>query len=653
MKDSCKNHFALIATILLCLLQAAGYAQNHAELNQLYAKLAASKADTTRVNILHDLCWQYVDIKQDSARYYNQQLKALSSQLDFASGMADALYLDGLICYYHSGIDSAELLYREALQLYEKAGRPDQSDNVWQAIGLVYRIRGEHQKSLGYFQKAIAVSRQYGHKARIARTLPKVANVYLVMNQFDKAIETYQQAREMYFEVKDTNSAIEALASIGYTYQSMKRYDTAIAIFRLAIKEFSKAQYFTYVPVAYTEIGKSFLLKENYDSALAYFKKAEQWYNRNDMQSHQDAQNNYMGETLVKLKRFSEAKPYLDKGLKLAEAEKDIQMTGEACWGLYEYYNAQGDYKNALVWHEKYADAKDSGERRMHFAQLADMTTKYETAKKDQQIAEQHVEINRKKYWLFSSFTLLFLSSLLAYNYYRRFKLKKEKQLQLEVMRQQDMAIKAVLEAEEKERKRIAGELHDGVGQMMSAARMNLSAFEYEIDNRDDDKKQKFEKIISLVDESCREVRTVSHNMMPNALLKSGLANAVRDFVEKIDGRVIKVDLYSEGLNERLDSNIETVLYRVIQECVNNVIKHSHADHLDISLVKQGGSITITIEDNGKGFDTSQAGNFEGIGLKNILTRIQYLKGEVEFNSEPGRGTFIAIYVPVQNNKNI
>ncbi|MBK8496251.1 MAG: hypothetical protein IPL50_15500 [Chitinophagaceae bacterium] len=114
--------------------------------------------------------------------------------------------------------------------------------------------------------------------------------------------------------------------------------------------------------------------------------------------------------------------------------------------------------------------------------------------------------------------------------------------------------------------------------------------------------KLKFEKLIGLVDESCREIRSVSHQMMPNALLKSGLASAVREFLDKNDNRIIKINLHTEGLQERMDDNTETVLYRVIQECVNNVIKHSGANNLDISLIRDGDGIAATIEDNGRGF---------------------------------------------------
>ena len=121
------------------------------------------------------------------------------------------------------------------------------------------------------------------------------------------------------------------------------------------------------------------------------------------------------------------------------------------------------------------------------------------------------------------------------------------------------------------------------------------------------------------------------------------------DFIGKIDDSLIKVNLVTYGLNERLDANIETVLYRVIQESVNNVIKHSQANQLDIQISIEDKEITVTIEDNGKGFDVSNKDNFDGIGLKNIITRIEFLKGSVEWDSSPGNGTLVAIHIPVLN----
>ena len=142
---------------------------------------------------------------------------------------------------------------------------------------------------------------------------------------------------------------------------------------------------------------------------------------------------------------------------------------------------------------------------------------------------------------------------------------------------------------------------------MMSAAKMNLSAIENSISFSSEEQKTNFDKVVTLIDDSCKEVRNVSHNMMPNALIKSGLASAVREFTDKINKNSLVINLSTEGLDQRFDANTETVLYRIIQECVNNVIKHAQTSELDISLIKDEEGISATIEDNGRGLCSSRS----------------------------------------------
>jgi signal transduction histidine kinase len=155
-----------------------------------------------------------------------------------------------------------------------------------------------------------------------------------------------------------------------------------------------------------------------------------------------------------------------------------------------------------------------------------------------------------------------------------------------------------------------------------------------------------FNKTLELVKESCNEVRQVSHNMMPNALLRKGLVNAVREFISQLNTGKLSIHLATEELKNPLPSHVETILYRVIQESVNNVVKHAQASVLDISINQDGAGIDVMIEDNGKGFDPSISRPTDGIGLQNISSRIQYLKGTVEWDSAPGRGTLVAIHIP-------
>jgi len=314
-------------------------------------------------------------------------------------------------------------------------------------------------------------------------------------------------------------------------------------------------------------------------------------------------------------------------------------------------YEASGNFKKAAAVYKTMNDLKDKLYENANPQAVAEIQTKYETEKKEKQIQQQQFAIARHNYWLVGIIVLLLLGGLLVYTLYHRYQLKQESRLKNEILHQQQIATKAVLEAEERERQRIAQDLHDGIGQMMSAAKMNLSAIENEIPFKHEDQKLKFDKIIGLVDESCKEVRAVSHHMMPH-VLKSGLGTALRAFIDKVDNNVLKIDLYYSGLQERLDTNVETILYRVIQECVNNVIKHAAASHLTISLIKDADGLSATIEDNGIGVNTNKKNGDGVIGLKNIRTRIEYLKGSVDFDTRPGNGTLVAIHVPLLTCKN-
>ena len=323
----------------------------------------------------------------------------------------------------------------------------------------------------------------------------------------------------------------------------------------------------------------------------------------------------------------------------------EINQTYLALSSSYESLNKDDE---ALSMFKFYASTKDSLFTDDLSQKFAELETRYETLEKEKEIQRQQYVIEKKNYWIAGIALSLALLSLLAVSYYSRYKIKQEARMKQAVLEQQQLAASAVMKAEEKERQRIAKDLHDGVGQMMSAAKMNLSAFENELQFSNTEQKLSFERIIGLVDESCKEVRTVSHQMMPNMLLKSGLGKAVAEFLDKIDQKVIKVNLHVEGLQERLNEDVEIVLYRVLQECVNNVIKHSGASQLDIALIKDKDGISATIEDNGKGFDPQQLGEESGIGLKNMKARIDYLNGSIDFDSSPGKGTLVAIHLPFE-----
>lgn len=211
----------------------------------------------------------------------------------------------------------------------------------------------------------------------------------------------------------------------------------------------------------------------------------------------------------------------------------------------------------------------------------------------------------------------------------------------------QQQRTEAILEAEDRERLRIARDLHDGIGQMLAAARMALGNFlaKKKVENKH------IQNSLDLLEESIKEIREISHNMMPGALTKLGLSTALKQFVNKINALgVLQIELQIIGIKERLNEKIETMLYRVVQEILSNIIRHAEATKVSIELVKHESELVLVIEDNGKGFDTNASKN-HGIGIKNVATRVEYLNGSVNFDSAIGRGTSVIVEIPLINSK--
>lgn len=353
-----------------------------------------------------------------------------------------------------------------------------------------------------------------------------------------------------------------------------------------------------------------------------------------------------LGTAMSEKGDYDKAATYLEKSNRVAEKVKYTELEANNYSELSNVAQRRGDMEKAFEYYNKWNRYRDSLFNLERNKELQRLNSQFESERKEQQINDQKQRIRLQNLLFIGLGSLILLAVLLVFSSYKRYRLKKETQLQSEIMKQQDLKVKAVMEAEENERQRIAQDLHDGIGQMMSAAKMNLSAFESQMEDFKPEQKGNLEKIISLVDDSCRELRTVSHIMMPNALLKNNLATAIKDFVSKLSGRELEVHVYTEGLEQRFDSNFETMFYRVVQECVHNAVKHASATTLDISIARDKDGINGTIEDNGKGFDIHSEA-FDGIGLKNIRTRIAYLKGSVDFDSSPGRGTVVAFHVPL------
>lgn len=526
-----------------------------------------------------------------------------------------------------------------------------QKDSIGYAVfvrlkGLAHNSIGNRDSAVYFYYNAIDILERAKSDKELAAAYNDVARQNRKIKNLDRALFYYDKAMEIYKRIKDDEGLGTIYNESGVVFEYKENYEEALKRYNASLEIRKKMNDSVGMGYALSFIGGVYLLQKKYGLSEQY--TIDALTIRKKMNDSFALALSYfdLASIYKEQKKDDLAKANFTTAFVYAKAIHYTDLQSQTLLELSNIYSNSNNFKDAFFSYKEYTQLRDSLFGIEKTKQIEELSTKYETEKKQLQIKEQEFAITKRNYWIAGIITTFLGISLLGFSYYRRYKLNKEKQLQEEVFKQQELATKAVIAAEENERKRIASDLHDGVGQMMSAAKMNLSSMEAEIPFANEEQRNVYKKVLSLVDDSCKEVRTVSHNMMPNALLKSGLATAVREFLYQIDSRVIKIDLYTEGLSEKIDTNTETVLYRVIQECVNNVIKHANANHLDISLVKDEDGIAVTIEDNGKGFDSNNKNNFNGIGLKNIQTRIQYLQGTVEWNSAIGKGTLVAIHIP-------
>lgn len=516
-----------------------------------------------------------------------------------------------------------------------------------------YFMKGNYALSLEYTLKALKLAEKGDCKEKALAYL-KVGRAYYFLQQKETAIQYFRAI----VALPESCGDIDTFRRTGYRFMGAVYYelqipDTALALMKRAESMLLNTDNYAELSGLYATLGEMYpdrvIQKKYFDLALEYAVKS------GDTAKMAFA-NVKQGVMANRDNNCKEGEMYFARAL---QQYKQVGMKEGEMYGLRMLawtYALCGKATAAFTLMEQRQQMRDSIFKEETAEQTAYFRTLYESEKKDRENAVLAQENTQKKLeiahaiknrrLLVSGFLIAILIMLVAFvAIYSRYRLKRQKETDRQITEQQQLSFAAVIAAEENERKRIAGDLHDGIGQTMSAAKINLSRMAAELPFENEQQRLAFDKITALVDEGCRELRTVSHNMMPNALLKSGLASAIRNFINQIDHRVISVDFYTEGLETSLNTNNEVVLYRVIQECVNNVIKHAQADKLDISLIRDEEGISVTIEDNGVGFEPGKAMAAAGIGLNNVRSRIDYLKGTVEWDTAPGKGTAVIIYI--------
>ena len=634
--------------ILLLMSLALRANSQHRPIDSLSA-IAQNTTGTKQVEAYVSLVAFTRNSDPDTAIFFAKKAYAIAEESENAYSKMIAYNAMGSILHVRGNYDLSLKYYRQALEIAEIEKNDSLKASALTGIGASLWQQGKHAEALEQHFKSLRIRERVNDTKGIIIAKNSIGMVYQSQEKLPLAEKYVSEALELLKTYNDPTLRINTMHTLANIYGMQGKIKEAFAIDQQGLELAEKTNSELAKSLFYDNMGNCYLYGNppNYPKAIEFFTKTLKIDSAFDNKKQMSDSYVNLGDVFFQQKKYAEAIPYLQRCIVLADESGYAQGKLKALQMLSTAYQQSGQLNEAYLSLKNAMRAKDSLVNTNSENRIAEMQTLYETEKKQQQINLQHEQLSKKNFILAGTIILFLLLGLLALSGWLRYRLKQKAKLQNEIIRHQELSTKAVIKAEEDERQRIARDLHDGVGQMMSATKMNLSALELDIKFETKEQQVSFEKIIDLVDDSCKEIRSVSHNMMPNALLKKNLSSAIRDFIDKMDKKSLEVHLYMEGLDEKLDSNIETVLYRVIQECVNNVIKHAEATTLDISVVRDSNSISATIEDNGKGFDINDQEKIEGIGLKNILTRVNYLKGTIDFDSAPGRGTLVALHIPL------
>lgn len=607
-----------------------------------------------KATILNTLSWEYKSTNLDSCRLFAQSALVEAEKLSESKAQAIGAAYNSLANFFEAAgkMDSSEFYGLAALKVNMEVGDSIGIANAMNSLGIIYDLIDSNEKSLDYYLKALRIYERHSDDPfKVAMVNSNIGIVLKKLKEFDQAVKYYENARIIYERENSDFGKTVTEGNIGAIFINLGKYEKAVSYSEKARDGYSALGYHRYIPYSIHNIAIAL-------DSLHLYNEAERNYNES-IEKHLQfgnrfevaAAQNALASMLIKQARHQEAKIQAQEALSNAIKVKSYRFAAISKKTLAKAEAGLGNYKSAMRLFSQYVVSQDSLHEVEKTEQIFELQTKYETEKKEKQIAlqvhqldQQKSEIEKNKILVTamgSSIFLLFLIGILLRN---SMLLKREKLIEKEKANTRQAQVKAALNSQETERKRFARDLHDSFGQMISVLNLNLKSLEKDNTNRE----EIFENSSQVLDEMYKELKGICFNLMPETLIKSGVIDAIKEFAFRINktGKIyLETDTF--GIHERLSDLQEISIYRITQEWVNNVLKYSDADKVTVSLTKDEEELTLLIEDNGFGFDKNILINGSGNGWKNMNSRANLINGELEIDTTKGlKNNTLILIVP-------
>jgi signal transduction histidine kinase len=594
---------------LLFSLVAIGQA---AQASQASLKNAATPSQAQqRLSALLGLPYDVLVTDLEQGRVWADSMLLLARRLKSDRQLAQAHQKSALIHYYQGNYEATVADHLASIKIYQAMGDSIGLGHVY--VGMGYQgKRRDLALSISHMHKGIALLEAAGEKD-MAAAYDNLGVLYEMKGDYTQAGQLYQRAYDIKVASKD---------SIGLPY-SLDHLGGLAAL----QGDFA---------------GAEKLMLQSYSIRKL----------RNDRNGMAESRM-YQSELYKMWGKPNKMLTATDEAIQLGKAIGYADLVRKAYAFQAEAYAVLGKYEQAYQQQLAYTLLNDSLFTLANNNRILQLEKKFQTAQKEQENLQlsQEKEIQalelaaaktaQARLWWAAIASLLALSLSFGVVFIRyQAKQRAEKALL------QKQNFKAALKGEEKERQRIARELHDGVGQMLAAAKLQSALLELQLS---DTFKPKVQEQLALINEAMVEIRQISHNLMPVALSSGGLFVAIQGLCERIQASgSISPELYIEDSSQRFEPDYELSVYRMVQEVLSNMLKHAAASRIGIDIHSDENALMISIRDNGKGFQLQQIKASKGIGWANLQARTDLLGGTMEVQSAPGEGTSVFFELPFQ-----
>lgn len=627
-----------------------------------------------KVDMYLDIAKMYWRNSTDSIYIYSKKALDLANKTGYAKGKAQALAYIGVTHFYRADYDSVLYYYDAAIALFKQCDETGSAAITLNNKGVLHKRMGEYQKALDCYHEAMTIQESLGDTLEMGGIMLNIGNIHYLQNRFDEALGFYFKALEKFESINNKVKIASAYTNIGEVYADLKKHIQALGYYQKSLElqkemndQYGMANSFSNIGIikktlkAYTEaefnlnqaiglytemqdkdaiawvlnhLGELYTLTGQTDIAFSIYNKSLRL---------QESIGDDEGLAQVKLsiarlhfyrKEWAQARERLNESIETGTKHHLLMLLQESYLLLSQVDSAQKKDQESLIHYKIYSRYKDTIYNEESSRQIAEMQTKYETAKKEQEInrlqQEKKVkEIQMKNNLLTGLIGLIALVIFFSFLFLLyRYKQRKQKT---------KLLLKNTMETEDKERKIFAEELHDGIGPLLSTVKMYINELNGDVISSST--KELLTESNKIIDEAVSASRDLSHNLMPQNIEEKGLVRSLKIFADRVCLKEIPVIQFDIDKPINYGSWQQVMIYRIVTELISNSIKHASASSVKVSMKEKNKNLIIVYEDTGCGFNTDEVmQNSAGIGLKNIVSRTKSLNGKVLFDTDIGKG---------------